>query len=100
MNRFSRIHLRIKDPYWYLYGISYTLNSRPASRSACCEFCLEPHKIYDFWSNHVMSHIVTLQFRCRDQSLGHSHDEIFDLCDNCASVVHKIVELYRKNSGP
>jgi len=99
MNTFSRIHIQLKDPCWYLYGIRVQWNSSPKMLGRCCEICLEPFTVHYHWSQSVMSQTISLEFHSRNEDEVLAFEENYNLCENCGFVVHKILELYRKNSG-
>jgi hypothetical protein len=46
-----------------------------------------------------MSQTISLEFHSRNEDEVLAFEENYNLCENCGFVVHKILELYRKNSG-
>lgn len=96
MNQFSRFHLRLKDPCWELYHVECQWNYVQGNGSACCDFCREPYRLADPMTQSFISKTITCEFRARDDYFGSSSVESFTLCENCASIITKIIELHRK----
>lgn len=94
MNRFSQIHLKISGPYWHLY--KFQIDRKVPPHNGCCQICFEELESVSALSPAYFS--CSIMYELRND--GNSYTEIIEsVCEDCAFVISKIVDLHRKNSG-